>query len=157
MPALSGVSRRLLLHCCWLVAKGALGYGFHYCFTYTHRHMHKHTHAPPLSIQVFFFSLKTVLLCCSHLFAIASISYNTMMDAKKDQCIVIRYEKLSLLQTFFNLSKTLKCCKRVNCVCYHSGESGSGKTEATKLILRYLTAIHHKCNVTQQVYMLYDM
>ncbi|KAM9315347.1 unconventional myosin-XV [Pholidichthys leucotaenia] len=56
-----------------------------------------------------------------HLFAIANLSYTTMMDAKKDQCIVI------------------------------SGESGSGKTEATKLILRYLTAIHHKRNVTQQV------
>ncbi|XP_044203400.1 unconventional myosin-XV [Thunnus albacares] len=56
-----------------------------------------------------------------HLFAIANFSYTTMMDAKKDQCIVI------------------------------SGESGSGKTEATKLILRYLTAIHHKRNVTQQI------
>ncbi|MED6267232.1 hypothetical protein CHARACLAT_010067 [Characodon lateralis] len=56
-----------------------------------------------------------------HLFAIANLSYTTMMDAKKDQCIVI------------------------------SGESGSGKTEATKLILRYLTAIHHKRNVTQQI------
>ncbi|XP_040000911.1 unconventional myosin-XV [Xiphias gladius] len=56
-----------------------------------------------------------------HLFAIANLSYTTMMDAKNDQCIVI------------------------------SGESGSGKTEATKLILRYLTAIHHKRNVTQQI------
>ncbi|KAM7419612.1 hypothetical protein PAMA_016625 [Pampus argenteus] len=56
-----------------------------------------------------------------HLFAIANFSYTTMMDAKKNQCIVI------------------------------SGESGSGKTEATKLILRYLTAIHHKRNVTQQI------
>uniref|UniRef100_A0AAV2LKU1 Myosin motor domain-containing protein n=1 Tax=Knipowitschia caucasica TaxID=637954 RepID=A0AAV2LKU1_KNICA len=56
-----------------------------------------------------------------HIFAIANLSYSTMMDAKRDQCIVI------------------------------SGESGSGKTEATKLILRYLTAIHHKRNVTQQI------
>ncbi|XP_078145991.1 unconventional myosin-XV [Centroberyx gerrardi] len=56
-----------------------------------------------------------------HLFAIANLSYTTMMDAKQNQCIVI------------------------------SGESGSGKTEATKLILRYLTAIHHKRNVIQQI------
>ncbi|XP_026158447.1 unconventional myosin-XV [Mastacembelus armatus] len=62
-----------------------------------------------------------------HLFAIANLSYTTMMDAKKDQCVVI------------------------------SGESGSGKTEATKLILRYLTAIHHKRNITQQIEILEAM
>ncbi|XP_077460372.1 unconventional myosin-XV [Stigmatopora argus] len=56
-----------------------------------------------------------------HLFALANLAYTNMMDAKDNQCIVI------------------------------SGESGSGKTEATKLILRYLTAIHHKRNVTQQI------
>ncbi|XP_045547991.1 unconventional myosin-XV [Salmo salar] len=56
-----------------------------------------------------------------HLFAIASVSYTTMMDAKHNQCIII------------------------------SGESGSGKTEATKMVLRYLTAIHHKRNITQQI------
>ncbi|XP_051789441.1 unconventional myosin-XV [Erpetoichthys calabaricus] len=56
-----------------------------------------------------------------HLFAIANVSYTKMMDAKQNQCIII------------------------------SGESGSGKTEATKLILRYLAAIHHKRNTTQQI------
>lgn len=45
-----------------------------------------------------------MLLCCSHLFAIANLSYTTMMDAKKDQCIVIRYEMLLLLQAFFILA-----------------------------------------------------
>ncbi|XP_031674959.1 unconventional myosin-XV-like isoform X1 [Oncorhynchus kisutch] len=56
-----------------------------------------------------------------HLFAIANVSYTKMMDAKQNQVIII------------------------------SGESGSGKTEATKLLLRYLAAIHHKHNVTQQI------
>ncbi|KAK6312617.1 hypothetical protein J4Q44_G00182810, partial [Coregonus suidteri] len=56
-----------------------------------------------------------------HLFAVANVSYTKMMDAKQNQVIII------------------------------SGESGSGKTEATKLVLRYLAAIHHKHNVTQQI------
>ncbi|XP_067912868.1 unconventional myosin-XV [Heterodontus francisci] len=58
-----------------------------------------------------------------HLFAIANVAYSKMVDAKHNQCIII------------------------------SGESGSGKTEATKLVLRYLAAVHHKRkdNVTQQI------
>ncbi|XP_064872291.1 unconventional myosin-XV-like, partial [Oncorhynchus nerka] len=55
-----------------------------------------------------------------HLFAIANVSYTKMMDVKQNQVIII------------------------------SGESGSGKTEATKLLLCYLAAIHHKHNITQQ-------
>ncbi|XP_034449270.1 unconventional myosin-XV isoform X4 [Hippoglossus hippoglossus] len=56
-----------------------------------------------------------------HLFAIANAAHSKMMDAKHNQVIII------------------------------SGESGSGKTEATKLVLRYLAAIHHKCNLAQQI------
>uniref|UniRef100_F6QEM3 Myosin motor domain-containing protein n=1 Tax=Ornithorhynchus anatinus TaxID=9258 RepID=F6QEM3_ORNAN len=56
-----------------------------------------------------------------HLFAIANLAYTKMLDAKHNQCIII------------------------------SGESGSGKTEATKLILRYLAAVNQKHDVMQQV------
>lgn len=61
--------------------------------------LHTQTHTELMSIQVCFY-LTRILLCCSHLFAIANISYTTMMDAKKDQCIVIRYGVFSFLQVF---------------------------------------------------------
>ncbi|XP_075926028.1 unconventional myosin-XV isoform X2 [Petromyzon marinus] len=58
-----------------------------------------------------------------HLFSIANAAYMKMVDAKENQCILI------------------------------SGESGSGKTEATKLVLRYVAALNHtrKDNITQQI------
>ncbi|XP_032354863.1 unconventional myosin-XV [Camelus ferus] len=56
-----------------------------------------------------------------HLFAVANLAFAKMLDAKQNQCIII------------------------------SGESGSGKTEATKLILRYLAAMNQKRGVTQQI------
>ncbi|KAL8175332.1 UNVERIFIED_CONTAM: Unconventional myosin-XV, partial [Gekko kuhli] len=56
-----------------------------------------------------------------HLFAIVNIAVSKLRDAKLNQCIII------------------------------SGESGSGKTEATKLILRYLAAINRKHTATQQI------
>ncbi|NWZ15774.1 MYO15 protein, partial [Agelaius phoeniceus] len=56
-----------------------------------------------------------------HLFAIANVAYSKVMDAKHNQCIVI------------------------------SGESGSGKTEATKLILSYLAAVSQKRSAAPQI------
>ncbi|XP_028390179.1 unconventional myosin-XV [Phyllostomus discolor] len=56
-----------------------------------------------------------------HLFAIANLAFAKMLDAKQNQCIII------------------------------SGESGSGKTEATKLILRYLATINQKRGIMQQI------
>lgn len=49
-----------------------------------------------------------------HIFAIADAAFHTMLRNKKNQCIVI------------------------------SGESGSGKTESTNLLLHHLTALSHK-------------
>ncbi|EFB16037.1 hypothetical protein PANDA_012269, partial [Ailuropoda melanoleuca] len=56
-----------------------------------------------------------------HLFAIANLAFAKMLDAKQNQCIII------------------------------SGESGSGKTESTKLVLRYLAAMNQKRGITQQI------
>ncbi|TRZ17116.1 hypothetical protein HGM15179_010015 [Zosterops borbonicus] len=56
-----------------------------------------------------------------HLFAIANVAYSKVMDAKHNQCIII------------------------------SGESGSGKTEATKLILSYLAAVSQKRSTAPQI------
>uniref|UniRef100_A0A8C5KEC4 Unconventional myosin-XV n=1 Tax=Jaculus jaculus TaxID=51337 RepID=A0A8C5KEC4_JACJA len=56
-----------------------------------------------------------------HLFAVANLALAKMLDAKQNQCVII------------------------------SGESGSGKTEATKLILRYLAAMNQKRDVMQQI------
>lgn len=70
----------------WLLGE-SLGDGFHFFF--------KLTYTEYLCIQCFF-----VLSSCSHLFAIANISYTTMMDAKKDQCIIIRWDFIFKLPWF---------------------------------------------------------
>ena len=53
-----------------------------------------------------------------HIFAIADLAYHRMLKDRANQCIVV------------------------------SGESGSGKTESTKLILHHLTALSHKTQAT---------
>lgn len=52
-----------------------------------------------------------------HIFAIADEAFQNMLRERKDQCVVI------------------------------SGESGSGKTESTKLLLHHLTALSHKAGI----------
>lgn len=54
-----------------------------------------------------------------HIFAIADEAFQNMLKERKDQCVVI------------------------------SGESGSGKTESTKLLLHHLTALSHKVGLME--------
>lgn len=68
--------------------------------------MHAHNQEAQIS-----YVLTNVLLCYSHLFAIANLSYTTMMDAKKDQCIVIRYVLVDVTDFFENIGVQAQCTK----------------------------------------------
>lgn len=55
----------------------------------------------------------------AHIFALAEAAYRTLKQQSSNSCIVI------------------------------SGESGSGKTEASKIILRYIAAVTNVSNQTE--------
>ena len=61
-----------------------------------------------------------------HIFAIADNAYYFMKRGGRDQCVIIRYDILVTANGYHLL---------------HSGESGAGKTESTKLILQFLAAV----------------
>lgn len=63
----------------------------------------------------------------AHIFAIAEAAYRTLKQNSLNSCIVIS-GKISI----YSLDRKL---------IDYIGESGSGKTEASKIILRYITAI----------------
>lgn len=69
-----------------------------------------------------------------HIFATADDAYRLMRDTTKNQSVIIRYSDLILFADVVR-----------------SGESGAGKTEATKLILQYLAAMTNKRSEIEQM------
>lgn len=70
-----------------------------------------------------------------HIFATADDAYRLMRDTTKNQSVIIRYER-TLGSRYLTPP---------------SGESGAGKTEATKLILQYLAAMTNKRSEIEQM------
>lgn len=68
---------------------------------------------------------KTLRSMPPHIFALTDACYRNMVKDKKNQSILIRF----LFYKWIQLNKSI------------SGETGAGKTEATKHIMRYLAAI----------------
>ena len=77
-----------------------------------------------------------------HIFATADSAFRAMSEMRKNQAIIISYASARI---------TMIAAILVTLTSLSSGDSGSGKTETTKLILQYLASMTQKHSEVEQM------